>query len=89
MKEERNPHPGRLPNWPGDQPRLSGNIKALEKSSAARLRRAMQRESCTDHWYHHPWKPQPEMLGWGLGAVSQTLEVSSREKTRVGCVETA
>ena len=28
-------------------------------------------ENCTDHWYHHPQTPQPEMLWWGLGAATQ------------------
>ena len=36
-----------------------------------------------------PQIPQPEMLGWGLGAETQALEVSSGERTRVVYVETA
>ena len=35
-----------------------------------------------------PWTPQPEMLRRGLSTETQALEVSSRERTRVGCVET-
>ena len=36
-----------------------------------------------------PGTPQPEMLGRGLGTETQALEeVSSRERTRVRCVET-
>ena len=35
-----------------------------------------------------PWTPQPETLRWGLSAETQALEVSSRKRTRVGCVET-
>ena len=30
-----------------------GRLKALEKSAAADLRRAKQRESFTGDWYHH------------------------------------
>ena len=32
--------------------------------------------------------PQLVMLGCWLGAETQALEVNSRERTRVGCVET-
>ena len=32
-------------------------------------------------------RTQPEMLVRGLGSEIQALEVSSRERTRVGCVE--
>ena len=41
-----------------------------------------------NHWYFCPWTPQPETLWWGLGTETQALEVSSRERTSVGCVET-
>ena len=35
------------------------------------------------------WIPQGhEMLVWGLGTETQAPEVSSRERTKVGCVET-
>ena len=80
MKEERNSHPGRPWSW-------RGNLKASEKSSAARLRRAKQKESHRDHHYQHPWTTQPETLRRGLGAETQASEVSSKERTRVGCVE--
>ena len=36
-----------------DQLEYRGNLKALEKSTAARLRRAKQKVLWTDHWYHH------------------------------------
>ena len=36
-----------------------------------------------------PQKPQPEMLGQGLGAETQALEFSSGERTRVGYARTA
>ena len=36
-----------------------------------------------------PRTPRFEMLGFGLGAETQALEVSSRERTRVANVETA
>ena len=86
MKEKRNPHPGKLPKQQGDQLRQR-DLKVTKKSTAARLRRAKQNESCTDHLHHHP--RQPEMLRWGLGTETEALEVSSGKKTRVGCVETA
>ena len=35
------------------------------------------------------WTPQTKMLKWGLGAETQAPEVNSRERSRVGCVETA
>ena len=31
----------------------------------------------------------PEKFKWGLGPETQALEVSSRERTRVACVDTA
>ena len=52
MKEERNPHPGKPPNWWGDQLRWR-DLKASEKSTADGLRRTDQRESHTNHQYHH------------------------------------
>ena len=61
----------------------------LQKSAAVILRRAKQRESHIDHGFHDPWTSQPVTLWWGLGAETQALEVSSWEKTRVGCVEIA
>ena len=36
-----------------------------------------------------PRKSQAETLWWELGAQTQASEVSSRERTRIGCVETA
>ena len=60
-EKERNPHRGKLWFW-------RGNIKASEKSTAVGLRRAKQNESLTDHWYHHPKTPQPEIFMWGLDA---------------------
>ena len=59
----------------------------MEKSVAAGLRRSKQKKSYTDHWYHCPQTPQPETVRWGLGAETQASEVSSRERTRVGCLE--
>ena len=40
MKEERNLHPGKSPDRPGDQP-IWGDLRVTEKSTAAGLRRAM------------------------------------------------
>ena len=82
VKEERNPHLG------GHSPG-KGNLKASEKSTAARLRKAKERESCTDHRYHCPQTSRAETLRWGPGAETQALEVSSGERTGSGCVETA
>ena len=58
----------------------------MEKNAAAKLRRAKENEGCIDNWYHCPWTPQPETLGWGLGAETQTSELNSKEK---GCVKIA
>ena len=48
MKEERFLHTRRPCDWQGDQSGHKGSFKALTKSTAAGLRRAKQRESCTD-----------------------------------------
>ena len=64
-------------------------LKALEKSTAAGLRRAIQSKSHTDHLHHHPHTPQPEILGQGLGTEAQVSEVSAGKRTRVRCVERA
>ena len=47
-------HTPEPPNWLGDQPEKRRILKASEKSASKGLRRANQRENCTDHWYHHP-----------------------------------
>ena len=67
VKEERNTHLGRPPNCWGDQPGQRGNLKASEKSAAAGLRRAKQRE------LHRPLVPCPRChslrclgRGWAL-----------------------
>ena len=82
MKEERNPHLGRAPNWWGDQLGWRRNLKASEKSTGAKLRRAKQRVRHTDNQYHclghhrlrhtgRGWalrlKLQRSVLGRGLG----------------------
>ena len=82
MKEERNPYPGR--SW-----FQRGKLKDSWKSIASGQRRAKQKESHTDHWYHHPGTPYPETLWWGLGTETQALEVSSGERNRVCYMETA
>ena len=53
MKEKRNRHPGKPPNWQKDQPSRK-DLKVAEKSAAAALRTAKQRESHTDHLHHQP-----------------------------------
>ena len=87
MIKERNLHPGRLINCWGEQLRQR-DLKASEKSAAVGLRRAKQSERCTDHQYHYPQTPQPEMIRQQLGAETQAPGVSSMERTRVACVET-
>ena len=82
MKEERNPYPGRI--WS-----QRGKLKDSWKSIASRQRRAKQKESHRDHWYHHPGTPYPETLRWGLGTETQALAVSSGERNRVCYMETA
>ena len=77
------------PNQCRDKPRWRDIRVAEKKSKTAGQRRAKQRESHTDHLQHCPWTPQPKMLGSELGTETQMLEVSSREKTRVGCMKTA
>ena len=64
----------------------------MEKSTAVGLRMVKQSESCTDHQKPQitlPQKPQPETLGWGMGAETQASKLSSRGRTRVGYMETA
>lgn len=77
MKEKRSSHSGKAPNRQGDQQRHRV-LQASERSTAAGRRRATQRESGTDHWYHCPQTPQHETLGQGLGTETRAPEVSSR-----------
>ena len=63
--------------------------KVAEKSAAARLRKAKKINSCTDTTAPLPQTLQPVMLRLGLGAETQAPEVSSGERNRIGCVETA
>ena len=67
MKKERNPHPGKPHNRQGNQPRQR-DLKASEKSRAVGLRRAKQRDSHTNHYYHYLQTLEPEMLcrGWAM-----------------------
>ena len=85
MKEKRNPYPGKPPNQWGDQQRWR-DLKVTEKSTAAGLWRAKHSEL---HRKSAPlaWTPLPETLRWGLSAETQAPEVISRERSRVGCVE--
>ena len=76
MTEERIPHPGRPPDWWGDQ---LGKGGASKKSTAACLRRAKQKQSLTDNWYHHLAYPNLTLSGgwalrfrlWRVGCVRQ------------------
>ena len=86
----KSPHPGRPHNCWEDQLGQRRSLKASEKISAAGLRREKQRVSLTNHWYHClACVPQPESFGESLDAETQALEVSSRERSGTGCVETA
>ena len=53
MKKERNLNPGRPLNGWENQPGWRMNLEAPDKSTAARLRRAKQRDTLTDYQYHH------------------------------------
>ena len=57
----------------------------MKKSTAAGLRRAKQRENCTDHQYHHLGHYSLRHSGGGL-ALSRVVEAISGEKTRIGCL---
>ena len=59
----------------------------MEKSTAARLRRTKQTAIRTIGTTA-PLTLQPEILRQQLGLETQASEVSYRERTRVGCVET-
>ena len=87
MNEKRNTHLAKPPDREISQD--GGTSKLQKKSTAAGLRRAKQRESCKDYQYHCPQTPQTETLRMGLGSETQALEVSSRDRTRVGSMQTA
>ena len=70
VKEERNTHLRKSPNWQGDR-RRPRDLKVAEKSAAAGLRKAKLSESHTDHLHHWPWTPQTKMLGRGLDTETQ------------------
>ena len=38
-----------------------------EKHSSCTEEGKAERESPTNHQYHHPWTPHPETIRWGLG----------------------
>ena len=60
---------------------MEKEAQSLIENTATRLRRDH------NHWYHCPWTTEPEMLLWGLDPETQAQDVSSREKTKVGCGE--
>ena len=60
-----------------------------EKHSSQTEEGKAEKESHTNCWYHSPWTPQPETLRWVLGIETEAPEVSSRERTSTGGVETA
>ena len=62
VKEERNLHTGRPPDWWRDQLAWRKILEALEKSATASLRRAKQREM--HNQYHHPVCPSLSLRLW-------------------------
>ena len=54
MKEKRNPYPGKTHNRWGDKLRWR-ELKVIEKTAAARQRKAKQNESWTDHLHPSPY----------------------------------
>ena len=77
------------PNWQGDQPGWRGSLKVSEKSTADCLRRAKQRESCSDDWYHCLAHHSMIHLGEGWVLRLRLQRPVPGRRTRVGCVETA
>lgn len=70
MKEEMNLHPGRPAKTDrGDQLGQKGSLRVSEKSTAATLRRAKEREGCTDHWYRHLGHHRLRDLGGGWALI--------------------
>ena len=64
MKEKRNPHPGKPPNWQKDQ--LSRrDLEVTKKSAAAGLRTAKQSKNRTNHLNHWPGHHSLRSLGGG------------------------
>ena len=61
----------------GKSAKMEGPQSLGEKWSSQR--KAKQGESSRNNWYHCPWTPQPEMLGWRLDAETQAPEVSFEE----------
>lgn len=49
----------------GRSTKMEGPQRCREKHSSWTKDRKAEREPQI-HWYHCPWSPQPEMLGWGL-----------------------
>ena len=84
MRGKRNPHPGKPPNQPGDRPRRR-DLSVAGKREAAGRRSAKQSEP-QGASAPPPGTPQPEKLGWGLGAETQAPEVSPGETTGGGGV---
>lgn len=73
----------------GRSAEMEGNLKTLGKKCNSQTE-----EGKDEREPHRPLvplaqKPQPETCGRGLGPETQTSEVSSRERTKAGCVGTA
>lgn len=67
VKEERFLHTGRCPDWWGDQLAEKGSSRTLQKSAAAGLRRAKQREVHTEGQCHHLAHPSLRYSSTGAG----------------------
>ena len=90
VKKERFPHlfltAGR-PAW------MEGELQSLGGEHSNRFVGGKRESNLHRRLALPPCAPQPETLicqcGQGLGTIAQALEVRPRERTRVGCVETA
>ena len=83
-------HPGKSPHQRGDQPGWRGSLGGEHSNRFVEGKM----ESDLHRWsVSPPCTPQPKTLvcqcGQGLGAEAWALEVRLRERTGVGCIETA
>ena len=65
----------------GRSTKMERETQSLGEKHTSQIK-ANQRDSYTNHKYHYPQTPWPEMLGWGLGTETQAPEVSSKERIR-------
>ena len=93
VKEERFLNIRKSPHWWGDKSEQRGSFRASEETATTGFQKAKGRETYIDGQYHHPMLLSLRCLlcwcGRGLGAEAQASEVRPREKTGLGCTETA